>query len=406
MQELADLDLPHLAMEDPAFSADPLPHFRVARERHPWLATSNFGLVIHDYTAIRELLPQDELFRNGYGAMVEMGGGKGTPWGRFTEEQLLALPGDQHKLIRHTFAAQFTPRVANQLRPLIERTIGDLLDEWAPRGGFDFVELAAAFPIQVMFWMIGAPPDRMDEVRDDLETLASGFAMDPALLPSLNAAVERLDAFAFGLMEARRADPDAAEKRDLLALLIDTAAVGKINDRVFADLLIVLFAAGYDTTKNMLSAAMWLMIDHPEVYERCAEDADYCGRVIEEVLRYITPASVGRIAREDIVYRGVRLPKDTMMFFALNVSGRDDRAFADAETFDPDREADRGTRHVAFGLGRHMCLGQYLARVELQEGLHQVARRLRKPRLVGEIGWRPFQGIWGVRSLPIAFTPS
>jgi cytochrome P450 len=53
-----------------------------------------------------------------------------------------------------------------------------------------------------------------------------------------------------------------------------------------------------------------------------------------------------------------------------------------------------------------MCLGQFIARTQLQEGLHLIAQRMTKPKLVGEIGWRPFPGVWGIRGLPITFTPA
>jgi len=63
-------------------------------------------------------------------------------------------------------------------------------------------------------------------------------------------------------------------------------------------------------------------------------------------------------------------------------------------------------RQVAFGLGKHMCLGQYMARAQLQEGLHLVAQRMQDPHMAGEMGWRPFPGAWGIKGLPIEFTPA
>ena len=60
---------------------------------------------------------------------------------------------------------------------------------------------------------------------------------------------------------------------------------------------------------------------------------------------------------------------------------------------------------MAFGRGMHMCLGQHLARAQIQEGIHLIAQRITNPRLVGEVTWRPFPGVWGIRTLPIAFEP-
>jgi cytochrome P450 len=110
-----------------------------------------------------------------------------------------------------------------------------------------------------------------------------------------------------------------------------------------------------------------------------------------------------RYTTEDVVYRDVLLPEHTMLFFPFSVSGRDPAAFPEGERFDPDRPD--ASRSMAFGLGRHMCLGQHIARVQLQEALHLVAQRLRDPKLAGPHGWRPFPGIWGLKGLPITFTP-
>ena len=63
-------------------------------------------------------------------------------------------------------------------------------------------------------------------------------------------------------------------------------------------------------------------------------------------------------------------------------------------------------RHLAFGRGMHICLGQYLARANLEEGLHLIAQRITKPKLAGAVSWRPFPGAWGLQTLPIEFTPA
>ncbi|MGG7379010.1 cytochrome P450, partial [Escherichia coli] len=73
-------------------------------------------------------------------------------------------------------------------------------------------------------------------------------------------------------------------------------------------------------------------------------------------------------------------------------------AFPEPQKFDPDREG--AGRNIAFGRGAHICLGQFIARNQLQEGLHLIAQRIRNPRLDGAIEWRPFLGAWGLKRLP------
>jgi cytochrome P450 len=93
-----------------------------------------------------------------------------------------------------------------------------------------------------------------------------------------------------------------------------------------------------------------------------------------------------------------------MLIMATPFAGRDPAVFPDPLRFDPERE--NLSRHVSLGRGPHMCLGQYIARTLLEEGLHQIARRLRNPGLTGEIKWRHFLGAWGPETMPVAFDPA
>jgi cytochrome P450 len=406
MQTLAELDLPHLPVETPAFGRDPVRYFREARKTHPWLATSDIGFLVHEFTAIRELLGQDDALRPAYDGIVDQLGAHGTPWGRFTEEQMISLPEDKHRLLRDAFAAKFTPRFANQLRPMMQAGIARLLDEWAPKGQFDFEEFASYFPISNMFTLVGAPLDEVPGIRSSLETLGLAFSMDKSRMPAIHEAFGRIEDLVQRLIADRRAHPEADNPEDLLHLLITTADEGGIAERTLADLLIFFFIAGYDTSKNVLTHTMYLMLQQPGIYERCGQDADYCRRVLDEGLRYFNPGSVPRFTNRDVEFRNVLLPKDTMLWFNLSISGRDIGAFPEPDRFNPDRTIEPNRRHVAFSLGKHMCLGQFIARAQLQEALHQIPQRLRNPRLVGEPGWRPFPGTWGLKGLPIEFTPA
>jgi cytochrome P450 len=406
MQTLAELDLPHLAMEDPAFAADPFRHMAEAKEKHPWLATSKFGHVVHDYRAMNDLYRMEDKLRVPYSGIVEMMEQQGTPWGRFTAEQLIALPEKEHRFIRDTFASKFTPRYANQLRPMMREAITRLLDQFAPKGEIDFEEFASHFPISVIFGLVGAPAEAIPELRDDLEAIGLAMSMEKERFPRINEGMVRIEKFVEDLIAERRAHPRKDQPEDLLDILIEVSDDGNVSHRQLADLLTFFFLAGYDTSKNVLTYTMYTLLDHPDIYERCAEDYDYCRKVIEEALRWFNPGTVMRIVDQDLVYRDVLLPKDTVLFFPLSVSGRDSVAFADAQTFDPERPIDPNRRHIAFGLGKHMCLGQYIARAQLQEAIHQVAQRMKNPKLAGDFGWRPFYGTWGLRGLPITFTPA
>jgi cytochrome P450 len=250
--------------------------------------------------------------------------------------------------------------------------------------------------------VLGADPKAIPGLRSSLETLGLSFSMIPELLPQLNQACETLEDYLGRFIAERRAGVRRNAEPDLLDALIGAHDAGGLSATELNSLLIFLFVAGYDTSKNVLTFIMREMLSRPEVYEHCAQDLAYCRKVVEESLRYYNPGTSARITNEDVVYRDVLIPKDTMLFLPNSVSGRDPAAFPAPDAFDPERQ--QVNRHLAFGRGMHMCLGQYIARAQIEEGLHLVAQRIKDPKLAGEYGFRPFPGVWGLKGLPITFT--
>lgn len=405
MQTISDLKLPHLALEDPEFARNPFPHFEAARDEHPWLATSNLGYVVTGYQAVRDLMALEARhMRMPYDLMVDAMGARGTEWGRFQEGHMLGKSGAEHKRLRDMLAPAFTPRRANMHRPLMREVIAPLLDEWVPRGAFDFEAFASWFPITVMCRMIGASPEVIPAIRANLETMGLSVSMDSRLLPQLDAAVKELDAFVNGLIDERERSYRPGDENDLLDLLVEAMLEGGMTRREFGDLLIFLFGAGYDTSKNILTLAMWELIQNPADYARCAEDPAFCARVIDESMRMHSVTNTNRLVTAPIAYRNVMIEEGANLWFPWAVAARDSSAVPDSDRFDPLRE--QSHPHVGFALGAHMCLGQFIARAQLAEGLHLIAQRMRKPRSEGPAGWRPFPGVWGIRGLPIAFDPA
>ena len=404
MQKLDELELPYLAMEDPAFAADPLPHFAAARAQHPWLADCAFGKVVHQFDAIKDLLYLDHSLIGAYTDVVDIMGARGTSWGRFQQESMLGSSGEKHARMRRVLAPAFTPQRAKGHRPLMKQVIAAHLDEWVPKGAFDFELFASLFPIRVMCSLIGASHDVIPSIRSSLETFGMSMSMDKAILPNLVEAMDVLDAFVQDLVAQRLKARKPAGEEDLLETLVSTLDDGGLSERELYDLLIFLFVAGYDTSKNALTLAMDSLLRQPELYQRCAEDLDFCRKVVEENFRFLTTSTIARTVTKDIVYRDVLIPAGSLLFFTVNVAGRDPTALDDPDSFDPDRAQLK--KHIAFGQGVHICLGQFIARAQIEEGLHQIAQRIRNPRRTGPSTWRPFFGVWGLIGLPIEFDPA
>jgi cytochrome P450 len=339
-----------------------------------------------------------------FDGIVEMMGAEGTFWGRFQRSHILSMSGMDHKRMRDLLAPAFTPRRANQHRELMREVIAELLEEWVPMGAFDFEEFASHFPIRVMCRLVGAPTEAIPALRSSLETMGLSVSMVPELTPKLEEAILKIEEFSQDVITSREATWQPGDESDLLDLLLQAKADGGMSPREIADLLIFLFVAGYDTSKNVLTLAMFELVNHPEIYERCAEDLELCTRVFEETMRIHGPTNTSRILLKDITYRDVHIPAGTMLWFAWSVIARDPAAVDNPDKFDPDRSRDN--RHVGFALGPHICLGQYIAKALIAEGLHQMAQRITRPKSQGPLGWRPFPGVWGIRGLPITFEPA
>jgi cytochrome P450 len=401
MPELAELDLPYLAVEEADFAKDPVSHFVAARERHPWLARCSVGYVVTEYQAMREMLRHDAQMAMGFNEIVEIMGATGTPWGDFIAGTIQVQTGEVHARLRKAVHASFTPGEANRYRGVMREEINRLLDAWLPKGEFDFEEFIAHFPITVLCRMIGASPEVIPSLRASLEALGLAFSMDRNNLPELQRGMGVLYDCVHTLVAERRAGRRLSAEPDLLDQLLAARDAGGMDDEELYNLLIFLFGGGYDTSKNVLTLIMHNLLDRPEIYARCAESAEFCRRVMNETFRFNGPSSATRKVTEDFTVRDVRFPAGTLVMFPWSVAGRDETAVECPHVYDPDR---RGVHsHFAFGLGAHMCLGQFIARAQIEEGLHVIAQRLRRPRRVGEIDWRPFPGVWGIRGLPIAF---
>jgi cytochrome P450 len=206
-------------------------------------------------------------------------------------------------------------------------------------------------------------------------------------------------------VHARREDPSD----DLISKLIAAEEEGeRLSDVECINLVFNVLVGGVDTSQSQLAHAIRLLAEHPDQLALLAADPSLADAAVEEALRYepITPFTA-RILIEDVEYRGVSFPKDTIVMVCAFTGNRDldstEAGDAGADSFDI--TADRGrARPLTFGAGVHYCLGANLARVELQEGLAFLATRLHDLRLDGEPLFEGVSGIYGLAELPIAFT--
>ena len=196
MVRIDDIQLPSLPLDAPDFGDDPMPYFAEARARHAWLASSNLGPVLTEYRAMDEILRLDGNLKMPGENIVDMMGARGTGWGHFVEETMLARSGADHSRLRNSVRASFGPASVRRLQPIMRETVSALLDEWAPKRAFDFTEFAANFPVRVMFSLLGTSTEKLPEIISSLEIHGSSF----------NIEVEKMDISSRGPKTSSEAD--------------------------------------------------------------------------------------------------------------------------------------------------------------------------------------------------------
>jgi cytochrome P450 len=163
-------------------------------------------------------------------------------------------------------------------------------------------------------------------------------------------------------------------------------------------------AAGTDTTRNQLAAAVQVFCDHPDQWAMLTAEPELAPQAVEEVMRH-TPVVFGalRIAVEDVELAGVRIPAGASVLASAASANRDPSVYPEPDRFDITRQP--GEQMLTFGGGIHYCLGVHLAKAELAVALTTLATRMRGIRRTGPAPWKSVIGITGPITLPVQFDP-
>jgi cytochrome P450 len=299
-------------------------------------------------------------------------------------------------------AKAFTPKTVEQLRPDVARLTARLLDGFEGGGVVDVIpELALRLPIAVISQMLGVPEAYWPELQPLVRAAVASLEIDTTLeqLESAARAGQGIAARFEGLIAERRERPTD----DLLSELVHVEEQGDQldHDELIAT-VILLFAAGFETTTNLIGNGLLALLDHPEQLQRLRDDRTLLGTAVEELLRWDSPVQVdGRMAWEDLDVHGVPVRAGEQVVTLLGAANRDPRAFDDPDRFDVGRTT---SKLMSFGAGIHFCLGAPLARTEGRIVFEQLLDRFR----VIEPGWgddrpryRESIVLRGLESLPV-----
>jgi cytochrome P450 len=300
-----------------------------------------------------------------------------------------------HTRLRKLIQAAFLPRIIERLRPRVEELCRELLDAAEEKREIDWVaDFAFLLPVTVIAELLGIP----QQMRHALKDWSSGiveFMSTPtpsldAMRRSQTALLELRDYFASLFPERRKHPGD-----DLISLLAATEVDG---DRLTEDELqgtcVTLLIGGHETTTSLLTSAVWLIGDRPELRSALMQNQKIIPSAVEEFLRFAPPFQrILRVATRDLEWAGQSISAGQTVVLLLGAANRDGAQFPDPDRLSPDRTPNK---HVAFGYGVHHCLGAALARMEAPAALSHLLARFPDFRLIGRSSWH--DGM--VRSLP------
>jgi cytochrome P450 len=308
----------------------------------------------------------------------------------------------KHTQVRRMVTAPFSIKRVEALRPAVQRLADRFIDDLL--AGPKPVDLVAAFAVPltslVIFELLGVPHADHDYVQANARA-----GIDPDASPEEKAAATKRQ---FDYLDSLMGEKLRKPADDLLSrLAVEQVNTGQLARREAVHIAIILVVAGHDTSANMIALGTLALLEHPEQLAllRETDDPKVVAGAVEELLRYLTVAHDGRrrVALQDIEIGGQTIRAGEGVIMSNEIGNRDPDAFADPDRLDLTRDA---RHHVAFAFGIHQCLGQSLARMELQVVYGTLYKRIPTLRLATEtdqLRFRHDEIVYGVYSLPVTW---
>lgn len=352
---------------------DPYPTWRRLREEAPLYYNDRYDFyALSRFADVKQALLDWRTHSSARGTLIEL-----------IKNDFEVPPGfiifedpPEHAVHRGLLSRAFTPRKMKALEPQIRELCAACLDPLVGSDRLDFVaDLGAQMPMRAIAMLLGLPDMGLESLReliDDGLRLEEGTMPDPADAEARNQA--QLEAIIEYVDWRARNPADDIITELLQAEYEDEDGVRhRLTHEELSNYVNLLAAAGNETTTRLIAWTAKILSDHPDQLRDVAEDPALVPQVIEEVLRYETPAPMlARYVTRDVEYHGQVVPEGSVMALLLGSANRDARQFPDGDSFDIHRTMDH---HLAFAYGVHFCLGAALARMEGRIALEEVLKR-------------------------------
>ncbi|MGT2476110.1 cytochrome P450 [Paraburkholderia terrae] len=317
-------------------------------------------------------------------------------------QTFITMDPPEHGQYRRTLTKEFMAKRMQELRPLVQRSLDQLLDDMANQGGpADFIAaVALPLPSLVISLMLGVPYADHDKLQK-----WSGDRMDLSIAPeALTQSAKSMNEYIDALLREKELDP--GDGSDLLSrMAIEWINPGKLSHADAVQMATLLYLAGHETTANQIGLGLLSLFQHPKQRKALMEDSTLVRSAVEEMLRFhsITHMNSNRVATQDVVIGGQLIRKGEGVLALLHGANHDPVAFPEPERFDIRRDT-KDQSHVAFSFGIHQCLGQPLARLELQVVFETLFKRFPDLRLAvpeDALQYKDKSFVYGLKALPV-----
>jgi len=337
--------------------------------------------------------------------LASLWGGPDPKTGRVSPfRTLIDLDGEEHRAMRGLTQSWFMPPNLKKLEARVAELARRYVDVMMEKGPeCDFArEIAVHYPLHVIMSILGVPESDEPLMLKLTQELFGG--QDPDMKrPEAEGAADTnviLDFFMyFNKMTAERR---SAPGEDLASVIANGKIKGcPLGDLETASYYIIVATAGHDTTSSTMAGGLRALIENPEELKKLKENPALLDSAVNEMIRWTTPVQhFMRTAAEDYALRGKTIEKGQALELLYVSGNRDAEAFPDPFAFKVDREPNR---HVAFGYGVHVCLGQHLAKMELKAFFAELLKRLDSIALAGAPRKIEALFVTGLKSLPVRY---
>jgi cytochrome P450 len=376
-------------LKDPNERTNPYPFYRRMRERGPVYFSEQMDTWFVTGLEEVQVLTRHPAISNVPRRGVHGGDHSESRARRGISKQLLYIDPPLHTNLRGLASRLFLPRTVEVRRERIAEMVAEIVEEMGQKKEVEFLrEIATQVPLLILCELLGLPPGDKEKFLYFTERYLA--LLEPTVSPEVEAAGERayreFCEYIGPLIDASRAV--GADDETLLGALASAEARGELSREDVENYLMFLVQGGHETTAGQLTNGLYLMLRHPDQWEKLREDPSCASTAVEEMVRFEgAPRNlVARWAASDLDIGGSHIAEGDRIVAILGAANRDPRVFDQPDRFDVTRAPNR---HVGFGFGSHACLGAPLARVELQEFFRLLPQRLPSIELSSPVEWRP-----------------